>query len=276
MKKVTVVSGSPRKRGNTMKMVGIIESNLCAAHPETVFEYIHLIEKDLKYCLGCTRCLREGGAACPHRDDGAAILRAMREADGIIFATPGYSHMVSGLFKNFLDRFMYLDHIPEFVGKPALIISTSGGDGVMGAPRFTERMAITWWGCTVTDVIGIGHAFFAINEKYQMKMRNRLRGAAEKFYREMAEQPVRRPTLLQYLCFILNRTELEISPTAMPYRARVWREMGWMKKEYYYTTRVNPIFRVVGALTAAAMKGGFRMLLGTNGDEKMAAYFRNN
>lgn len=276
MKKVVVISGSPRKNGNTMRSVGIIEECIKNMDSSVEFEYIHLIDKDFGFCKGCTLCLRHGGVACPLNDDGGEILAAMHSADGIIFTSPGYSHMVSGLFKNFIDRFMYLDHIPEFIGKPAMVVSTSGGDGVMSAPKYISNMSITWWGCTVTDVIGISYAFFMINRNYKKKIQKKLQKAATKFHKEIIEKPIRKPTFMQYMCFMLNKTELEISSTAMPYRTKVWDDNGWMQMDYYYTVPVNPVFKIVGGLLCGVMKVVFRILLGKNGDTAMAKYLMNN
>ena len=157
MKKIVVVSGSPRKSGNTMNMVKIVEEEMKQLNGLVEFEYIYLIEKNLKYCIGCSKCLTEGGHNCPLKDDKDEILEKMLKTDGLIFASPGYAAMVSGLFKNFIDRFMYQDHIPEFIGKPTLIISTSGGDGVMGAPKYMANMSFYWWGCTIVDIMQLLH-----------------------------------------------------------------------------------------------------------------------
>lgn len=276
MSKTLIVSGSPRINGNTMKMVRILTDNLKSIDGAMEFECIHLINQDLQYCRGCMACLKKGGGACPLKDDASAILAAMHRADGIIFAMPGYSHMVSGLYKNFIDRFMYLDHIPEFVGKPAVVISTSGGDGVMGAPKYASDKSAVWWGCTVTDVIGIAHAFFTVNEKYRKKTLEKLSDAANRFYAEINRGSVRKPTFYQYLCFLLNKTELEITPSAMPYRIKVWEDKGWMHMDYYFETSVNPVYKGVGFLLTGAMKLVFKMMLGKNGNQVMAEYIKNN
>ena len=274
--KVLVVSGSPRKNGNTMSMVRIVEEDMKKIDESIEFEYLHLIDKDLRYCRGCSVCLRRGGHNCPLKDDAPSILRSMHIADGIIFASPGYASMVSGLFKNFIDRFMYLDHIPELIAKPSLIISTSGGDGVMGAPNYMARMSFYWWACNITDIIGIGHAFYVINKKKRLKIENRLLKASEKFYDSVRLQPKPRPKFIQYMYFMFNKTELEVSSTVMPFRTMIWKEKGWMNMDYYYKTRVNPFFKLFGFIAFGSMKTVYRKLLGKDADSRLAEYVQTN
>jgi len=274
--KILVVSGSPRKKGNTMSMVKIVESNMKEIDESIDFEYCYLIEKDLRFCRGCSNCLRQGGEKCPLKDDKMEILQSMHNADGIIFASPGYASMVSGLFKNFIDRFMYLDHIPELIAKPTLIISTSGGDGVMGAPKYMAKMSFYWWACNITDIIGIPHAFYILNDKYRKKIEKKLLKSAGKFYDTVRLQPKPRPKFIQYLYFMFNKTELEISSTVMPFRTNVWKDKGWMKMDYYYKTRVNPIYKMVGALAFGMMKIVYRNIMGKNADTALAEYVQTN
>lgn len=53
----------------------------------------------------------------------------MLEADGVIFASPVYVYNMSGLIENFVDRFAYTCHRPQFF-KPAVIVSTTGAVGL--------------------------------------------------------------------------------------------------------------------------------------------------
>lgn len=111
MKKVLVISGSPRKRGNTMGIVKTLESLMKKEDQNVEFKYLHLIDKELKWCRGCWRlnCLNKGGTSCPLNDDSKEIKTELDSADGLIFATTCYGHLPSALFANFTTRFMYLD-----------------------------------------------------------------------------------------------------------------------------------------------------------------------
>lgn len=276
MSKIVVINGSARKSGNTMSMVKVFEKKMTAIDPNTEFEYVHLIDKNFGYCLSCNSCLLKGPEKCLKRDDAKEILEIMHSADGLVFASPGYGAMVSGLFKNFLDRFMFLDHMIEFEGIPAVIVSTSGGDGVSGAPNYMADKAIRWWGCNIIEKIGIGHAFYVMNNKTQTKANKRLRKAAEKLHREIQAPAPMKPTFLSYMYFIFNKTEGEVSPSSQPARYQHWVDRNWFNKSYYYDTKVNLGYKAIGKFFNVTMKSVFKMLLGKDADQKLGAWTHNN
>ena len=78
------------------------------------FEYLFLQDTHLEMCRGCFNCVSRGEEFCPLKDDREDIEKRILEADGVIFASPVYCQMVSGLMKNFIDRFAYLFHRPVF------------------------------------------------------------------------------------------------------------------------------------------------------------------
>jgi len=63
---------------------------------------------------------------CAEADD---LVAAVRKADGIIVATPGYHGTISGLVKNALDYTEDLreDENPYFAGRPVGVIATGAG-----------------------------------------------------------------------------------------------------------------------------------------------------
>ncbi|MBN2795088.1 MAG: NAD(P)H-dependent oxidoreductase [Clostridia bacterium] len=276
MSKIVVVNGSARIKGNTMSMVKVFEEQMRKMDPSVEFEYIHLIQKNFGYCLSCNQCLLKGPDQCLNRDDAREILEKMHSADGLVFASPGYGAMVSALFKNLLDRFMYLDHMVEFEGVPAVIISTSGGDGVTGAPKYMADRAIRWWGCNIIDKIGIGHAFYVMNEKSKAKGNKRLEKAAISMLKEIEAEKPMKPTFLSYMYFIFNKTEGEVSPSAQPARYEHWVYRGWFNKSYYYDTKINIFYKMLGKFFNVTMKFVFKLLLGKDADQKLGAWTHNN
>jgi multimeric flavodoxin WrbA len=269
MKKVVVILGSPRKNGNTIGIVRKIEKNVKEIDPNVEFNYIYLIDKNLKYCQGCCFCLRAGGEACLIKDDAKDILKEMRSADGLIFASPGYAHQVSGLYKNFMDRFMFLDHLPEFIGVPAIIVSTSGGDGVGAVPKYMYNWGIRWWGCDVIDKLGIAYAFYFLSKRYRNKVDKRLQKTARKFHEAMVNKKLKRPTLSQYFVFMWNRTETKMGPKTMPARYKHWESRGWLNADYYYKTRINLFAKIIFSSMFKLMEVLPRMIFGPDLEEKM-------
>jgi multimeric flavodoxin WrbA len=249
MKKIVVISGSPRKKGYTMSIVKIIEDMMKKVDESIEFKYVYLRDKDLKFCLGCMNCLKVGGNACPRKDDASMILEEMHSADGLIFASPGYSHQVSGLYKNFMDRFMYLDHLPEFVGVPALVVSTVGGDGAGVIPKYMANMGITWWGCEIVGQMGIPFLYFEMSNKYHKKMMKKIETTAVDFYNELN-----------------NNIE------GCPGRYKFWKSRGWIEADYYYDTKVKLIYKIICSLIINYFVMMLKMDLGKDYKEKIAEW----
>lgn len=101
MKKVLILSGSPRKGGNS--------DILCDefAHGATDggnrVEKIRVAEKKIGYCLGCYHCTSHGGE-CAIRDDMAEVLQKMIDADVLVLASPVYFYSVDAQLKALIDR----------------------------------------------------------------------------------------------------------------------------------------------------------------------------
>jgi len=70
-------------------------------------ELILLRKTNIKMCLGCLAC-EEGGkdrpGICKIKDDMNVIYPKLLEADCLVFGTPAYFELVSGILKNFMDR----------------------------------------------------------------------------------------------------------------------------------------------------------------------------
>ena len=134
--KVLALCGSPRK-GNTYTAL----ANLNALYEDVDVEILMLKDMDLKLCKGCYACVQYGEDKCPLSDDRDMVLEKMRSADGVILASPVYSHMISALMKNLFDRLGYMAHRPEFFGKYALSLVTCSGYGADHAAAYLDKMA---------------------------------------------------------------------------------------------------------------------------------------
>ena len=80
------------------------------------------------------------GPAGPSAEQ-AGLAQAVREADGIILATPGYHGSLSGVVKNALDtlELTRTDLKPYFDGKPVGIIITADGAQAGGTTLMAVR-----------------------------------------------------------------------------------------------------------------------------------------
>ncbi|MGI6181749.1 MAG: flavodoxin family protein [Agathobaculum sp.] len=100
MKKVFIISSSPRKGGNSEALSAAFAKGASDAGHEV--ETVYLREKKYGFCTGCLACSTRG--RCVLNDDAVEIAAKMHDADVLVFATPIYYYSVSGQLKTLLDR----------------------------------------------------------------------------------------------------------------------------------------------------------------------------
>lgn len=99
-KKVLVIATSLRVHSNSDVLAKeCVKGAMEAGHD---VEFISLKGKNIQYCLGCLHCLDCG--YCVLKDDVEYILKKVREAEVIVFASPLYYYGMSGQMKTLLDR----------------------------------------------------------------------------------------------------------------------------------------------------------------------------
>lgn len=105
--KILGILGSPRKNGNTARLLRRIQEAL----PEDYeMEMLWLGDYNIHGCIGCSNCQRDTEHfTCVQQDDGNLLLQKIRDADAVLYGTPLYGHNYSGQLKIFLDR-----HTPLF------------------------------------------------------------------------------------------------------------------------------------------------------------------
>lgn len=77
----------------------------------------------------------------------------MKAADAIILASPVYVDDVSGITKNWIDRLAHVCHRPEFYGKYAYLLSTTGASSTRHTLRTMN--APMYWGFTIIGRAGL-------------------------------------------------------------------------------------------------------------------------
>ncbi|TMS43151.1 MAG: flavodoxin family protein [Methanobacterium sp.] len=100
-KKVLVLSGSPRRGGNSDILCD--QFILGADESGNQTEKIFLRDKDINYCLACDTC-QENGGICDQDDDMAEVLDKMIASDVIVMATPVYFYTMNAQMKTVIDR----------------------------------------------------------------------------------------------------------------------------------------------------------------------------
>ena len=104
-KKIVVITGSPRKNGNSFAMTeAFIKGAEEKGHTVTRFD---AAMKKVGGCHACETCYSTG-KACTFDDDFNTIAPAILEADAIVFTMPVYWYSIPAQIKGVIDRIFSL------------------------------------------------------------------------------------------------------------------------------------------------------------------------
>ncbi|MHA1661140.1 MAG: flavodoxin family protein [Promethearchaeota archaeon] len=113
--KIVAINGSHRGAvGYTQFLIDKIFAG--AKENGAICESIPLASYKIERCLGCNHCQSKDGLLnCVYskKDDVAAILKKIEEADLVIYATPVYIFNISGLLKIFFERFYGTSNVQD-------------------------------------------------------------------------------------------------------------------------------------------------------------------
>lgn len=106
--KVIAINGSPRKNGNTAKM---LESALEGARENGAETKIYNLY-DLKFtgCVSCFACKKKGKdckGLCVIKDDLHDVLEKVLNCDALLIGSPIYFSDVTGKIRSFLERLLF-------------------------------------------------------------------------------------------------------------------------------------------------------------------------
>lgn len=126
--KILSICGSPRK-GNSETVLLRLQKRFQNRGIEN--EIVLLRDKSISRCRGCVDYCNHK-LECQIQDDMQSIMTKMETADGLIFISPNYFRMPTGLFKDFIDRcsiFFTAGKEKQFKKKKAVVICV-GTDAV--------------------------------------------------------------------------------------------------------------------------------------------------
>ena len=100
-KKIVVITGSPRKDGNSFAMTdAFIQAAEAKGHQVTRFD---AAMRRVGGCRACETCFKTG-KACSFDDDFNAVAPAILEADAVVFTMPVYWYSIPAQIKGVIDR----------------------------------------------------------------------------------------------------------------------------------------------------------------------------
>lgn len=119
--KIAVVTGSPRRGGNTFAMTdAFISEAEKLGHSVRRFDAAML---NIGGCRACETCYKTG-KACSFDDDFNTIAPTLLEADGVVFAMPVYWYSIPAQIKGVIDRmYSFVIGGKEIAGKKCGLIA---------------------------------------------------------------------------------------------------------------------------------------------------------
>ena len=155
MVKIVGIAGSLRSESYSYMALQVAAER--ARHYGANVEILDLREMNLPFC--------DGTSDYPDHPDVERLRTAVKQADGLILATPEYHGSVSGVLKNALDL-MSFEHLS---GKMTGVISVPGGQSNSNALN-DLRVILRWvhaW--MIPEQVAIGQAWQAFDEYGQLK-----------------------------------------------------------------------------------------------------------
>ena len=101
--KVIMLNGSPKSNGNTA--ISLSEMGKIFDAEGIEYEVIQVGNKNVRGCIGCGRCGELG--KCVFDDVVNEITAKLRDADGLVVASPVYYASANGTLISCLDRVFY-------------------------------------------------------------------------------------------------------------------------------------------------------------------------
>ena len=99
-KNILIIATSPRKNGNSNRLVQEFAKGAKEAGNNVEIEYLY--DKTINFCKGCLACQKL--KKCVINDDANEITEKMRNSEVIVWATPVYYYNMSGQMKTMIDR----------------------------------------------------------------------------------------------------------------------------------------------------------------------------
>ncbi|GFE69848.1 NADPH-dependent FMN reductase [Chroococcus sp. FPU101] len=149
MVKIVGINGSLRAESYTAQALEVAATRVKALGAD--MEILDLRTLNLPFC--------DGGDDYSDYPDVAKMSQTVKEADGLILATPEYHGSVSGVLKNALD----LMGFEEFTGKVTGLISVLGGQSNSNA--LNDLRVIMRWvhAFVIPDQIAVGQVWKAFD-----------------------------------------------------------------------------------------------------------------
>lgn len=142
-KKIVILNGSPRRKGNTSALVkAFAEGAESAGNPVTEF---FLDGMNIHGCKGCFGGHSGKECPCVQKDDMDKIYPAVKGCDVVVLATPLYYWNMSGQLRTAVDRLFALEEGGENLlrgnGRSCVLLMAAEGHDFEDVMLYYEHLA---------------------------------------------------------------------------------------------------------------------------------------
>ncbi|MBN2324361.1 MAG: flavodoxin family protein [Spirochaetes bacterium] len=155
--KAVLVCGSPRKNGNTQKILEIAQETLLMEGIDT--ELVLLSDATVHPCIGCLTCKKTRDMSCAIKeDDFHEIFGKMLNADAIVVGTPVYFGCATSQTTSLLHRAGYVarnngNPLSGKIGAPVVVARRAG-------QNFTYAQLVFFY--TISDMTVVGSSYWNV------------------------------------------------------------------------------------------------------------------
>lgn len=234
--KILALNGSYRTNGNTARVLNLIEEQLRLKADrvgETLdFEKMDLGKLNIQMCRGCRICFDRGEEQCPLKDDLLMVKAKIKQADGVIVASPVYVNDVNGITKNWIDRMAHVCHRPEFAGKCVYLLATVA-DGPTSHALTTLNLALRTWGFYLVGQTGFKTGALMKRQEIQSCYENRIKEISQNLFHSISKKQFTQPSFLSLMTFrIQQRAWQRHADDSLDYQ--YWKNQGWVDERCHF------------------------------------------
>ena len=124
---ILILNGSPRMKGNTRTALAAIAAGIAAHLPAAKVDVLDVAKMQLKACVHCDACRKNGGN-CVLPGENAAIIQKIADADSIIFGSPVYWWGISAHLKMAMDSMYSKDEAFQSMKKKIGLVTVGAAE----------------------------------------------------------------------------------------------------------------------------------------------------
>lgn len=139
-KKIVILNGSPRKKGNTAALVeAFAEGARTSGNTVDIFD---LHEMNIHFCAGCYGGGKDPASPCTQKDDMDKIYPAYMAADVVVTASPLYYWTLSGQLRTCFDRLLAVTECGPEYRRPreSVLLMAAGGNSFDEVVYYYNRL----------------------------------------------------------------------------------------------------------------------------------------